>query len=89
MSDKEDKPQKLTVFLKDSVPTGHLQILQGTEKIAKGKNIETKVATEVIKKTAPTGHLPKIPENPDPGATVPTGHLPEPKPTPKPSPDKK
>ena len=73
------------VFLQDTMPTGHLSITEGPEAM------EVKIVRELVKKSNPTGHLPRLPEGHDgTGASVPTGHLPTDISTPTPTPkDKK
>lgn len=89
-----DPPQVTRVFLRDSVPTAHLKLAKREDcDMSSDENTsENKSAPVSLKKTAPTGHLPKVPSTNEPGASVPTGHLPSDAPKqpldPAPKPDK-
>jgi len=57
-----------------------------TTRVFIGDSVPTSHLPEVIKKSAPTAHLPIQPGIGEPGATVPTSHLPASAPAPTPTP---
>lgn len=68
--------ETIRVFLKDSVPTSHLDLIREVSVPTSDNDLLNKVVRELEQRSAPTGHLPRAPREDGAGASVPTGHLP-------------